>query len=339
MKEVSEGKCRFHVPDVAKPEEGEVFYNPVMEMNRDISIGVYSAYAGLRNFCDLLTASGIRAVRVAKEVGLPVTACDRAAEAVELAKKNAEANGVEIDFFKQDANEFLARRFFDALDLDPFGTPVPFLDLAVQNTRRLLAVTATDTAPLCGVYPRVSWRRYGSRATKVEALHEFGLRNLVGYCVRAGARYDVGLRPLLCYYSDHYYRAYFESGKGAGRADTVLEQVGHYGKLGPVWLGKLWDKGFCETVLEEVRRRDFARAVKLLERIVGEADGPAWYRDFHKACSRAGTNPPKFEKFLEGLKKEGFFAARTHFSLTGFRTDASDEKIGEALMRPGGGDS
>lgn len=41
---------------------------------------------------------------------------------------------------------------YDAIDLDPYGTPVQFLDSAVQAVSEggLLAVTATDMAVLCG---------------------------------------------------------------------------------------------------------------------------------------------------------------------------------------------
>lgn len=41
---------------------------------------------------------------------------------------------------------------YDAVDLDPYGTPAPLLDSAVQAVAEggLLLVTATDMAVLCG---------------------------------------------------------------------------------------------------------------------------------------------------------------------------------------------
>jgi tRNA (guanine26-N2/guanine27-N2)-dimethyltransferase len=41
---------------------------------------------------------------------------------------------------------------YDAIDLDPYGTPAHFLDSALQAVAEggLLAVTATDMAVLCG---------------------------------------------------------------------------------------------------------------------------------------------------------------------------------------------
>lgn len=47
---------------------------------------------------------------------------------------------------------------YHAIDLDPYGTPVQFLDSAVQAVSEggLLAVTATDMAVLCGNSGEVS---------------------------------------------------------------------------------------------------------------------------------------------------------------------------------------
>lgn len=41
---------------------------------------------------------------------------------------------------------------YDAVDLDPYGTPAELLDTAVQSVAEggLLLVTATDMANLCG---------------------------------------------------------------------------------------------------------------------------------------------------------------------------------------------
>eukprot|EP00878_Enallax_costatus_P042476 GHUV01049846.1.p2 GENE.GHUV01049846.1~~GHUV01049846.1.p2 ORF type:complete len:105 (+),score=24.09 GHUV01049846.1:1275-1589(+) len=52
---------------------------------------------------------------------------------------------------------------YDAIDLDPYGTPVQFLDSAVQAVSEggLLAVTATDMAVLCGNSGEVGWVNSG----------------------------------------------------------------------------------------------------------------------------------------------------------------------------------
>jgi len=49
------------------------------------------------------------------------------------------------------------------IDLDPYGTALPFLDGAVQCVKNggLLAVTCTDVAVLCGAMYDVSFYKYG----------------------------------------------------------------------------------------------------------------------------------------------------------------------------------
>ena len=41
---------------------------------------------------------------------------------------------------------------FSVIDLDPYGSPTPFLDAAVQSTKEggLMCITCTDMAVLCG---------------------------------------------------------------------------------------------------------------------------------------------------------------------------------------------
>ena len=60
----------------------------------------------------------------------------------------------------------LAQEYYDYVDLDPFGTPVEFIPAALQALKRngILAITATDTAPLAGTQAKKCVRRYGADA-------------------------------------------------------------------------------------------------------------------------------------------------------------------------------
>ena len=74
-------------------------------------------------------------------------------------------------------------RFFryDVIDLDPYGTAVPFLDSAVQAIADggLLCVTCTDSPVLCGTYPEKCFSLYGSVPLRSKYLHEQALRILL----------------------------------------------------------------------------------------------------------------------------------------------------------------
>ena len=52
-----------------------------------------------------------------------------------------------VRILREDLRQVLAREAFQWIDLDPFGSPMPFLDGAIQaiGRRGVLAVTATDT--------------------------------------------------------------------------------------------------------------------------------------------------------------------------------------------------
>ncbi|XP_011810329.1 PREDICTED: tRNA (guanine(26)-N(2))-dimethyltransferase [Colobus angolensis palliatus] len=63
---------------------------------------------------------------------------------------------------------------FDVIDLDPYGSPTPFLDAAVQAVSEggLLCVTCTDMAVLAGNSGETCYSKYGAMALKSRACHE-----------------------------------------------------------------------------------------------------------------------------------------------------------------------
>lgn len=63
---------------------------------------------------------------------------------------------------------------FNAVDLDPYGSPHIFLDGAVQSIADggLLLVTCTDMAVLCGNSPETCYVKYGALSMKHKACHE-----------------------------------------------------------------------------------------------------------------------------------------------------------------------
>ena len=72
-------------------------------------------------------------------------------------------NGI---FFQQlDARVALSEASYQWIDVDPFGSPVSFLDSAIQSLARtgVLEVTATDTAALTGSSLSSQKRRYGAK--------------------------------------------------------------------------------------------------------------------------------------------------------------------------------
>lgn len=348
-------------------EMGEkVFYNPRMELNRDITVACLTCLPDVSSYIDAMAASGIRGIRVKKEVPreIDVTVNDWDAGAYELIGRNAEANGVEVNVTNRGANTLLSSTQYDFVDIDPFGTPSPYVDSVCRSAKRAMGVTATDTAPLCGAHLRAGMRRYGAFPVKTEYYPEIGLRVLLGKVAREQAKYDKAVRPLLCHATEHYVRLYLAVDHGVTHADRMVDQLGfildcahcHYreplpglailppdrcpncgGKIriaGPLWLGPIKDDGFVSMVLNVVTTGEFGRkerAARLLETILHEIDVPTYY-DQHRVCKGLRATPTTIEILLEALRSAGFQASRTHFSGIGFRTDAPVNAVKKIIL-------
>jgi tRNA (guanine26-N2/guanine27-N2)-dimethyltransferase len=349
-------------------EMGEgVFYNPRMEMNRDISVACLSNLPGVKTYVDGMAASGIRGIRMKKEVPreLEVTVNDWDAGAYELIGKNAALNGVEVNVSNWGANTLLSCTQFDFVDLDPFGTPAPYIDSTCRSAKVVMAVTATDTAPLCGAHPRAGIRRYASRPLKTPYYPEVGLRTLLGKVAREQAKYDKAVRPLLCHAAEHYIRLYLEVRHGVVYSDAMVDQLGfllhcstcHYHDLppgtavivpdrcpvcgsrssvgGPLWLGPTKDDDFVGCVAATIAAGTFGTkkwALRLLEAIGGEIDVPMFY-DQHVLCRDMKATPTSISVLIEALQGQGFRASRTHYSGVGFKTDAPINDIRATIRR------
>jgi len=362
---ITEGTTNIEVPvpdenSSFPPSSVAVFYNPAMKTNRDVAVAAISCFS--RNnpgytYLDALSASGIRGLRIAHEVCLNTTMSDWEEKSVELIKRNIELNNLtNCTALRRNANVVMFDGSFDIIDLDPFGTPAPFLDAACFSTKRLLCVTATDTAPLCGAHKKAGIRNYSAVPLKTEYHPEMGVRILMGAVARTLAKYDKAMTPLLSYASAHYVRLFASVKKGIVEADKCLENMGFithcfncgarenkYGLAvhieekcpvcghktslaGPLWLGRLHDREFCEQVLDEVVKREFKGVDKLISACRDELDIPMHY-DVHKVCKMLGITAMSTVDLISALRERGFQASRTHFSGISFKTDAGMEEI------------
>jgi tRNA (guanine26-N2/guanine27-N2)-dimethyltransferase len=101
--------------------------------------------------------------------------------------------------------------------------------------------------------------------------------------------------------------------------------------LGPIWTGKVQDREFCKKLLKEFVNSGF-RNRKGIEMSCEEIDHPFYY-DIHKICKLIKINPPKIDRVIKELKDRGFDVSRTHFCLTGIKTDAGIKELVKTLKR------
>jgi len=351
---ITEGKTSLLVPEVEKlTKRNIVFFNPQMELSRDISVAIAKAIEP-KNFCDALAGSGARGIRIANEVGCKTTVNDINPVAFELIKKNEELNKLNIKATNLDANFLLSKERFDFIDIDPFGPPVRFIDSALRSIKNkgILAVTATDTSALCGTYPRACKRKYDSDPLRTDYYNELGLRILIAYLARSALRYDIAITPLFSHCTRHYFRTYLQIKKSRRDANRILNDISYiqhcftclnreFSKLeelkltcecgadlrsaGPLWTAGFADTEFCEGLRKQLIEENFRtmhESVKLVELIGEEQKVELPYYNIHKIFKKIGTPAMSMNEIMERLSKKGFIATRTHFSALGIRTDA-----------------
>ncbi|XP_074423090.1 tRNA (guanine(26)-N(2))-dimethyltransferase isoform X1 [Larus michahellis] len=173
---------------------------------------------GLR-VLEALAASGLRSIRFAKEVpGLrAVVANDFSARAVELMSRNVAFNGVGdlVAPRMADARMLMHqckadREPFDVIDLDPYGSPAPFLDAAVQAVGEggLLCVTCTDMGVMAGNSAETCYSKYGAVSLKGKFCHEMALRIILHSLDSRANCYQRFIVPLLSVSADFYIRVF-----------------------------------------------------------------------------------------------------------------------------------
>jgi tRNA (guanine26-N2/guanine27-N2)-dimethyltransferase len=370
--EVTEGAVTVEVPEQPDDGVGEaVFYNPEQELNRDLTIAALRAFrertdGRAETYLDATAATGIRATRAAAD-SWTVEACDRDADAVALTRENLARNDLAGQVHHRDVNALMHESTYDVVDLDPFGTPIPFVDAAIAGTAGLLCVTATDTAPLCGAHFDSGVRSYSAVPRNTEYHAEMGLRILLGALVRRAAARDVGATPVVSHASAHYVRTYLRLDRRASSANDALAALGHLyhcqdccwrrsdrGLIadppsecpscsservvtaGPLYLDRPAEDAFLAATARSLTTEmgQFETATDLLDRIGAELDTPTHY-DQHRLCKLWGRPAPAMEPFLDAIRAAGHEASRTHYGGTTFKTTASVGEI-EAATEPVG---
>jgi len=247
---IAEGSAVIKIKKAEKiSKEMDVFYNPVMKLNRDIAILLLQHFPPM-HLCDPLAASGVRSIRLAKELKYKSIAINDAnKKAVKSIKNNLKFNKLnnnkKLKIYNEDANLFLSNsKGFDYIDIDPFGTSNYYLDAAIKRISRngILAVTNTDTAALTGTYPNACARKYWAAPKLDYMMHETGLRILIRKVQLIGMQYEKAIFPIFSYFKGHYFRVFFRCLKGKKICDEIAEKHGMLNGAGPLWLGSLWDK-------------------------------------------------------------------------------------------------
>lgn len=293
---IKEGNTEILVPDLEAyrtspssyaPSEAPVFYNERMEINRDFALLSYRIYqesyydreSSIR-FCEPMAGSGIRAVRVANELqNVEVLINDRNPEAYQLIKENIQHLGIQnkAQALQEDANELLVHHSalgtkFNIIDLDPFGSPARFMDAVAQAIfdTGLIAVTSTDMATMCGVYPKACIRKYAAKPIHSSISHEIAIRIQLGFIAKNLARHGFAIKPVFAHFFQHFIRTYLLVDKGITKAKEAMDQLGYV--------------AHCSNCLNIETNKDLINSLSLSCPLCGEKraiGGPLWLGPIH----------------------------------------------------------
>ena len=361
METMQEGKAgikAYAAETVSK--DMPVFYNPVMKLNRDISVLLLNSIDKKNMQVALpLAATGVRGIRLILELKKgkikSISFNDNSNDAVKLIKSNLKLNkikpGKNIKISNLDANLFILNsKGFDYIDIDPFGSPNFLLDSSIKRLTRegILAVTATDTGALCGSYKNACLRKYSGKPLRNEFCHETGLRILISKVQSIGAQYDKALTPIFSYSKEHYFRVFLKCIKGKKKVDELMKNIGYIvhcssclfrktardifnsnkcpvcgsrlDYAGPLWLGQLWDKKLVTSMCKNLECKEL---VKFFDIIKNESKiSSVGFYDVAKVVKHNKLkNVPKKDLLINEIKKAGFKAAETHIKPNSIRSN------------------
>lgn len=342
----------------------EVFYNPKMQFCRSISSLAVGAIEQDLEVIDAFCASGIRGIRYAKEnsnVKL-LTSIDIDERAISLAKKNSKLNKLKSKSVIGNISKVAFDYVGDFVELDPFGTPSPYIMDAMRyfNPKKVgyISATATDVAVLCGAKVAPCMKNYHSKPLNCSFTHEIGLRILIKKIVEVASEFNFGCTPLVSFSDQHYLKTIIKLSRSADLADESLNSFGYISLCekcgyrinsefpvfkcnycdnqkmsyaGPLWLGTIHNQKFIAQMKSLNDTRNYSDKQKIssfLDMFEGEIDLPPFYHNIHELCKLHKIQPiPTMSEFLSTLSNAGFIAKKCHYSPISIKTNAPYEQL------------
>ena len=335
-----------------------VFYNPYMRINRDFTLLILKATSVIHQkklkILDSMAATGIRSIRILKEIPEVVDEIvinDINPKAIEFIERNLKLNNIEKDRIKitnKDARILMLeyQNYFNYIDIDPFGSPVGFIQPAVLSLKNkgILGITATDVAALSGARPKACVRKYSCWGYKTDFYLEFGLRVLAKYVIEEGLRFEMALIPVFGYYFRHHYRIFFIKSKKKKDINYLIDKIKfirfcknclfksledkvcplcrrELDMLGPIFIGPIYDNKFIDVMSDLIKELDIWGETKKIFMQIKEGDYAKkelwYYYDIHQLAKVQKIS--RLPKISEILEKYG--AVRSHFSHTAVKSE------------------
>ena len=377
---IIEGQTKLLVPKNSLqekvPPHFPAFFNPLAKLNRDLSIYIYNIfldeYSNNKNnqitFADAFGGIGPRGLRVAVEVPKvsKIYINDINELAITAAKESALLNNVneKCIFSLNEVCKFLISRpternkRFTIVDLDPFGSPSPFIECVLRAVEDdgLISITATDTAVLSGIYQKVCLRKYFGLSINSIYSNEVATRLIISSTALIAARLGIYVFPIYAHSNRHYFRVYLKASISNSMANKVFDNLGYikhcfncgernfsnifstdlcpicnskFHVAGQLWIGKLFDKSIISNLIKNCFSGNFNNDKKnhhikqIFDISIEELDDMPYYFSVDEIASKLKTSQKKLSQIIEKVICSGYRASRTIFRPTGLKTNAS----------------
>ncbi|MCL5990011.1 MAG: N2,N2-dimethylguanosine tRNA methyltransferase [Candidatus Thermoplasmatota archaeon] len=322
---------------------GPGFYNAEQRLNRDITLALLSVLKPKR-YLDGFGGTGIRAIRAALELSIDSVVSDINRKSFSIIEDNVKRNNASVEVINGRFESVVSSEFFDFIDVDPYGSIVPYVDVSLNyaTNRGFIGFTATDLSSLTGSIQKKTFRRYGAHIINDRLRHEKGIRLLIAFIAKRAAAQDKAVIPIISFWNSHYYRVIVQVKKGASISDRTLDQISIYNKKknlldfyddvdeGPMWLGNISSVKPDVEIEEKYVDSD---ALQLIRNAEYENIMPLFY-ELSDVASYLHIDVPRIDYVKEYLMKEfGIESRRTRFSPTGIKYNGPGDRILKASLK------
>jgi len=352
-----EGKARFAV--------GAAFYRTKSKIARDLAIlaaFLHRQHLGHLRVIDAMSGCGVRTLRYCLEANATQVWVNEAnPDLAPLIQHNlADLPATQAKVTHRDAREvcftcYQNRDFYDLVDLDNFGAPSTYLEAGLWATSKggLCYITSTDGRSTGGHDPEGSLKHYGAYARTHPAVHEQGLRLLVGQAAQVAASRGMGIEPLFSLFTGQVHRAMVRLVNKPTLTSNVYGflaychrcgefQTVHWRQLGrvtcpncgisddscpvvsgPLWLGPLYGVESIAAMRQLAQQWGWTGQAKLLAVMEQEATLPPYYYPLGAIGRAGGMDIPNRDHLIQTIRDHGYQASATHVNWQAVKTDAS----------------
>ena len=345
---------------------GKAFYNRQSKFVRDLGVlaaAVYRQDYGSLKVLDALAGTGVRSLRYYLESNADyiwVNEGNCQLNSIIQQNLSLRLNAKHFKLTHQDAHRvffqcYQERDYYDLVDVDCFGSAVPYLNTLLWATKigGLMYLTCTDGRTLTGHPPEKTVLAYNAIARSHPAIQEQALRIIIGAVQQQAASKGLGIEPIFSLFTGQTYRlmlrlvakpqltannyGFLSYCHSCGDYQTFswrkINKVGcncnnpAVTVSGAMCLGKLHDSNQLKRFTTLAKEWNWLKIIKLLDLMQGEIDFPPYFYTLREIGNRGQLDLPKKSYLIQALQDKGYKAAATHIEPQAIKTNASIKTV------------